>query len=114
MRDHANLVEAVDLATMNLEARVAARRQELIQENDAFISTRRVSFEDVHKRRLRVLERTLETNRERSRTRGIALTEAKIKKEKGRFATQLAGLESARTPSLTTDDLAACVVEVRA
>ena len=42
LRDHANLVEAVDLATMNLEVRVAARRQELTQENDAFIATRRV------------------------------------------------------------------------
>lgn len=112
-RDYPKLVDAVDLATTYLEARVARRRLELTQENDAFIQTRRVSFQDVHTRRLRSLENTLRTNRDRDRTRAIPLTEARIRKEKDRAANQLAALDSARTPSLTTDDLAVCVVEVR-
>ncbi len=110
--EHPNLGEAVDLATMNLEARVAARRAELMKENDAFIATRRVSFEEVHKRRTRQLERTLQTNRELNRQRGIPLAEARLRKEQHRFATQIASLDGAAMPSLTTDDLAVCVVEV--
>jgi hypothetical protein len=113
MREHSGLVEAVELATMNLEVRVANRRSELIQENDAFIATRRLSFEDVHERRLRQMHALRRTHLDRGNMRALRLTEAKIAKEQNRFASQIAALDVARAPSLTTDDLAVCVVEVR-
>lgn len=112
LRDHPNLVEAVDLATMNLEARVATRRAELAQENNAFIETRRASFKDVHERRLKIIDKRLQTLLERNRTKMIPLAEGKRRKEVARFEGQLAALEGAAAPSLTTDDLAVCVVEV--
>ena len=111
-REHPNLVEAVDLATMNLEARVATRRSELETENYAFIATRRASFEDVHGRRMEVIDKRLQTLVERDRTKMIPLAEGKRRKEIARYEAQLAGLDSAAAPSLTTDDLAVCVVEV--
>jgi superfamily II DNA or RNA helicase len=113
MREHSGLVEAVDLATMNLEVRVANRRSELIQENDAFIATRRLSFEDVHERRLQQMHALRRTHMERGNMRALRLTEARISKEQNRFASQIAALDVARAPSLTTVDLAVCVVEVR-
>lgn len=114
LRDHANLVEAVDLATMNLEARVARRRMELTQENDAFVATRRASFQDVHDRRLRVIHQRINTLLEGGKTKMIPAAEGKLRKENLRFDAQLASLQSAAAPSLTTDDLAVCVVEVLA
>jgi superfamily II DNA or RNA helicase len=113
MRERSRLVEAVDLATMNLEARVADRRSELIQENDAFIATRRLSFEEVHERRLGQMQALRRTHLERGNMRALRLTEARISKEQGRFTSQVAALDAARAPALTTDDLAVCVVEVR-
>ncbi len=113
MRRHPGLVEAVDLATMNLEVRVADRRSELIQENDAFIATRRLSFEEVHERRLKQMRALRRTHQERGNLRALRLTEAKIAKEQDRFKSQIAALDAARAPSLTTADLAVCVVEVR-
>jgi hypothetical protein len=112
-REHSALVEAVDLATMNLEVRVAHRRQELIQENDAFIATRRLSFEEVHERRLRQMRALRLTHMERGNARALRLTDLKIAKQQNRFASQVAALDKARAPSLTTDDLAVCLVEVR-
>jgi hypothetical protein len=112
LRDHPNLVEAVDLATMNLEARVAIRRTDLALENHAFIETRRASFQDVHERRLRVIDKRLQTLIERNRTKMIPLAEGKRRKEVARFEGQVASLDGAAVPSLTTDDLAVCVVEV--
>lgn len=112
LRDHANLVEAVDLATMNLETRVATRRTDLALENHAFIETRRASFKDVHERRLKVIDKRLQTLIERNRTKMIPLAEGKRRKEVARFEGQLAMLDGAAAPSLTTDDLAVCVVEV--
>jgi superfamily II DNA or RNA helicase len=114
LRDHDNLVEAVDLATMNLEARVAHRRLELTQENDAFVATRRASFTDVHERRLRVIHQRMNTLVEGGKTKMIPAAEGKLRKENLRFDAQLASLQSAAAPSLTTDDLAVCVVEVLA
>ncbi|NYJ02425.1 superfamily II DNA or RNA helicase [Nocardioides thalensis] len=112
LRDHPHLIEAVDLATMNLEARVATRRTELIQENDAFIATRRASFTEVHERRMRVINSRLQTHIERGQTKMMPLAEGKLRKEQARYDAQVASLESAAAPSLTTDDLATCVVEV--
>jgi len=113
LRDNSGLVEAVNLATMNLEGRAEARRQELREENDAFLATRRLSFEQVHDRRIATLGKTLATHVERGNKRVIPLTEAKIRKERVRYEAQLASLETAGRPSLLTDDLAVCVVEVR-
>jgi superfamily II DNA or RNA helicase len=113
MREHSGLAEAVDLATMNLQVRVASRRWELIQENNAFIATRRLSFDDVHERRLRQMHALRRTHEERSNLRALRLTEARIAKEHDRFKSQVAALDAARKPSLTTADLAVCVVEVR-
>jgi hypothetical protein len=113
IREHSGLVEAVELATMNLEVRVANRRSELIQENDAFIATRLLSFKDVHERRLHQMHALRRTHLERGNMRALRLTEARIVKEQNRFASQIAALDVARAPSLTTGDLAVCVVEVR-
>jgi superfamily II DNA or RNA helicase len=113
MREHSGLVQAVELATMNLEVRVANRRTELIQENDAFIATRRLSFQEVHERRLQQMQALCRIHLERGNMRALRLTEAKIAKEHNRFVSQNAALDAARTPALITDDLAVCVVEVR-
>jgi superfamily II DNA or RNA helicase len=113
LRDHGGLVEAVDLATVNLEVRAELRRHELTRENDAFIETRRLSFQQVHERRARRVNDVLRTHRQRGNLKVIAPTEARIRKEEARFAAQLVTLESASNPGLTTDDLAVCVVEVR-
>jgi superfamily II DNA or RNA helicase len=113
MREHSGLAEAADLATMNLQVGVAGRRLELIQENDAFIATRRLSFDEVHERRLQQMHALRRTHEERGNLRALRLTEAKIAKEHDRFKSQLAALDAARAPSLTTADLAVCVVEVR-
>lgn len=112
LRDHPHLIEAVDLATMNLEARVATRRIELLKENDAFVATRRASFTDVHERRMRAIRSRLQTHVERGQAKMIPLAEGKLRKEQARYEAQLANLESAAAPSLTTDDLAVCVVDV--
>jgi len=111
--EHSGLAEAVELATMNLDFRAANRRSELTQENDAFIATRRLSFEDVHERRLRQLHALRRTHEERGNMRALKLTDARIAKEQTRLASQIAALDMARAPSLTTIDLAVCVVEVR-
>jgi len=113
MREHSGLAEAVDLATMNLQVSVAARRSQLIQENDAFIATRRLSFDEVHERRLKQMHALRRTHEERGNLRALRLTEARIAKEQDRFKSQIAALDAARKPSLTTADLAVCVVEVR-
>ena len=113
MREHSGLAGAVDLATMNLQVRVAGRRSELIQENDAFIATRRLSFDEVHERRLQQMHALRRTHEERGNLRALRLTQAKIAKEQDRFRSQIAALDAARAPSLTTADLAVCVVEVR-
>ena len=113
MREHSGLAEAVDLATMNLQVRVASRRSELIQENDAFIATRRLSFDEVHERRLKQMHALRRTHEERGNLRALRLTEARIAKEQDRFKSQIAALDAARKPSLTTADLAVCVVEAR-
>lgn len=113
MREHSGLTEAVDLAAMNLQVRVASRRSELTQENNAFIATRRLSFDDVHERRLRQMHGLRRTHEERGNLRALRLTEARIAKEQDRFKSQIAALDAARKPSLTTADLAVCVVEVR-
>ncbi len=63
LRDHANLEEAVEMATFNLEVRIGERRRELMAENEAFVATRRQSFAQVHERRLRSLRLTLATHR---------------------------------------------------
>lgn len=107
-----NLKEAVELATLSLEARVAHRRMELTQENDAFIATRRASFKEVHERRLRAVEQRLRTLVDRNQTRMIPAAEGRLRKEVARYEAQCASLASAASPSLTTDDLAVCVVEV--
>jgi superfamily II DNA or RNA helicase len=112
LTDHPNLVEAVDLATMNLEARVATRRTDLALENHAFVETRRASFRDVHDRRLKVIDKRLQTLVERNRAKMVPLAEGKRRKEVARFEGQLATLEGAAAPALTTNDLAVCVVEV--
>ncbi len=111
-RESSGFAEAVNLATMNLESRAEARRQELMEENFAFLTTRRLSFEQVHDRRLATLQKTLVTHIERGNKRAIPLTEAKLRKEQARYAAQLANLEATGSPSLLTDDLAVCVVEV--
>ncbi|GGD24679.1 DEAD/DEAH box helicase [Nocardioides daphniae] len=112
LRDHPHLLEAVDLATMNLEARVATRRNDLAQENAAFIATRRASFTEVHERRMRAIRARLQTHIDRGQAKMLPLAEGKLRKEQARYEAQIAGLESAAAPSLTTDDLAVCVVEV--
>jgi superfamily II DNA or RNA helicase len=113
VREHTGLVEAVELATMNLQVRAADRRSELIQENDAFIATRRLSFREVHERRLEQMHALRRTHVERGNLRAVRLTEARIAKEQNRFASQIAALDVARAPSLSTGDLAVCMVEVR-
>lgn len=91
---------------------MATRRTDLALENHAFIETRRASFMDVHDRRLRVIDKRLQTLIERNRTKMIPLAEGKRRKEMVRLAGQLASLDGAAAPALTTDDLAVCVVEV--
>ncbi|KQV77882.1 hypothetical protein ASC64_03435 [Nocardioides sp. Root122] len=112
LRDHPNLIEAVDLATMNLEARVAIRRGELAQENDAFLETRRASFRDVHERRLKSIDGRIQTLIDRGRSKMLPAAEGKRRKELARYEGQLSGLAAKSAPSLTTNDLAVCVVEV--
>jgi hypothetical protein len=97
---------------MNLEARVATRRTDLALENHAFVETRRASFRDVHDRRLKVIDKRLQTLVERNRAKMVPLAEGKRRKEVARFEGQLATLEGAAAPALTTNDLAVCVVEV--
>lgn len=112
LRDHANLQDAVEQATINLEVRVAGRQDSLREENAAFVSMRRVSFEQVHRRRMRRLRDLLQTHVERGNKRVIPATRARIAKQEDRFASQNNGLDRKSTPSLSRDDLAVCVIEV--
>lgn len=112
-REHAGLAEAVAQATTNLEVDVASRRSELMEENDAFIAARRLSFREAHERRLGQLRALRQTHQERRNMRALRLTDARIAKEQNRYAALISDLDAARTPSLTTGDLAVCVVEVR-
>jgi hypothetical protein len=107
-----DLAFAVEQATVNLELRAAARQAELRRENAAFLEMRRVSFDQVHHRRMRRLHEALRTNIERGNTRIIPASRARIAKQEARYSTQLSGLDGKRSPSLSRNDLAVCVIEV--
>ena len=113
MREHSGLAGGRGSGNHESAGPRGNRRSELIQENDAFIATRRLSFEEVHERRLRQMHALRRTHVERGNLRALRLTEARIAKEQDRFESQIAALDVARAPSLTTADLAVCVVEVR-
>ena len=111
---YSNLTEATEEAIVNLQIRVQNRQAVLAAENEAFLQTRRTSFEEVHNRRIAHLERTLETNRMKGHSRVLRANEGKLRKAEGRYRAQLADLEAGRDASLEPEDLAVCVVEVRA
>lgn len=111
--DVPRLDEAVEMATFHLEDRIAARRRVLEAENDAFVATRRQSFSQVHERRMKSLAETLRVHKERGNARAIPLTEARIRKQRGRYDEQVARLDGANSPELKSQDLAVCVVEVQ-
>lgn len=79
-------------ATINLEVRAAQRQHELRRENDAFLAMRRVSFDQVHHRRIRRLNDALATNLERGNTRVIPASRARITKQEARYENQLSVL----------------------
>lgn len=105
-------VGAVEMATFNLESRIAERRSQLEAENDAFIATRRQSFTQVHERRFRALSETLSVHRERGNARAIVLTEARIRKQNERHQAQEGRISRHLNPQLTSRDLAVTVIEV--
>ncbi|MGY0537982.1 DEAD/DEAH box helicase [Nocardioides sp. YJ-D4] len=111
-RDYDDLPDAADEAQVVLQLRSQDRETALVAENDAFIQTRRASIQDVHHRRMKHITRTLETNIERGNQRGIRLNQAKARKAEERLAAQTAELDKTRSATLTTEDLAVCVVEV--
>jgi superfamily II DNA or RNA helicase len=114
MSPYDSLAEAVEEAVLNLQLRVRTRQQTLTSENEAFLETRRASINEVHKRRVEHLHQTLETNRKRGNLRIIRANEGKIRKAEERLAQQLTALEHRRMATLEPEDLAVCVVEVRA
>lgn len=114
LSDYPQLDEAVEMATLNLEARIAVRRRELMAENEAFVATRRESFLQVHARRMSALQNTMDTHRQRHNLRAITLTDGKIRTQEARLADNLARLDIANNPELKNRDLAVCVIEVGA
>lgn len=111
-RGHLYLADAVDRALMNLEGRVATRREELMEENKAFLDTRRASYQDVHKRRMDMLQAALDKLIQKGQTGMMPAAKGRIQAQKRRYEEQLAALRASASPSLVTDDLAVCVVEV--
>lgn len=109
-----NLPDAVEEAVLNLQLRVRTRQQTLTSENEAFLETRRASIHEVHQRRVEHLHQTLETNKRRGNVRIIRANQGKIRKAEERLAQQLAGLDQRRIATLEPEDLAVCLVEVRA
>lgn len=110
---YSNLTDAVEEAIVNLQIRVQNRQATLTAENDAFLQTRRTSFEEVHKRRVAHLQKTLATNRMKGHNRVLRANEGKLRKAEERYRAQLADLDDRREASLEPEDLAVCIVEVR-
>lgn len=107
-----SLSSAVEEAIVNLQIRVQNRQATLAAENEAFLQTRRTSFEEVHKRRIAHLHSTLQTNRAKGNTRVLRANEGKIRKAEERYRAQLADLDNRRDATLEPEDLAVCIVEV--
>lgn len=107
------LDDAVEEAIVNLQVRVQTRQATLTAENEAFLQTRRTSFQEVHERRVAHLRQTLATNISRGNRRVIRASEGKLHKAEERFAAQLADLDQSREASLEPEDLAVCVLEVQ-
>lgn len=111
--DH-DLQHAVQVATTELAGRRFAREDELIAENEAFASTRRASLQQVHERRMAVLEQRLRTLVMAGHARMVPAAQGQLKRERERFETRSQELVDRHAAMLAISDLAVCLVEVEA
>jgi hypothetical protein len=107
------LQPALSVASDALVARQVARQRELRAENEAFLTTRRISIEQVHQRRIDSINQRIETLHRRGKARMIPLFEAQRRREDLRYAASSQDIAQASQAMLTTEDLAVCLVEVR-
>lgn len=107
-----DLEGAIATTTMDLDDRRFTRDQSLQAENGAFLQTRRISLTEVHERRVETIQKRIATLEERGRHRMIPLQQAQLRREQQRYRASLAELEVRSAASLSTEDLAVCLVDV--
>ncbi len=111
-RPDLDLSRALSVASDALLARQLVRKDELRAENEAFMTTRRVSIEQVHQRRIDSINQSIETLRANGRERMIRLFEAQRRREDLRYAEHRQDITERSGATLRTEDLAVCIVEV--
>lgn len=107
-----DLQQVVSVASGALMTRLISREQELQAENEAFMATRQLSAEQVHSRRVESINERITTLRARGRENMVPLFLAQLRRENARYAAFTQGLTSSSHATLTTEDLAVCIVEV--
>lgn len=102
----------VSVTSDALSARQLMRERELQAENGAFMETRRLSAEQVHARRIQAINERIATLHARGRSHMVPLFEAQLRREHARYSDLTQGIAAQSHASLTTQDLAVCLVEV--
>lgn len=108
-----DLQPAVSVTSDALLARLISREEEMQAENEAFMATRRLTAEQVHQRRIDSINERINTLRLRRRERMIPLFLAQLRRENARYASFIRDLAAKSRATLTTEDLAVCLMEVR-
>lgn len=107
-----DLQRVVSVASDALLTRLISREEKMQGENEAFMATRRLSAEQVHQRRIDSISERIDTLESRGRQRMVPLFLAQRHREKDRYAAFTRDIESRSFATLTTEDLAVCIVEV--
>lgn len=107
-----DLSAAVSVAADELLVRLISTEEEMQAENEAFMATRRLSAEQVHVRRIDSINERINTLRSRGRDSMIPLFRAQLQRERSRFASFSEEMATRSHATLTTEDLAVCIVEV--
>ena len=100
------------MASDALLARLISRESQMQAENEAFMATRRLSAEQVHQRRIDSIDERINTLRSRGRERMVPLFLAQLRRENARYASFTEDIATKSHATLTTEDLAVCIVEV--
>lgn len=107
-----DLQQLVSVASDALLARLISREGQMQAENEAFMATRRLSADQVHQRRIDSIDERINTLRSRGRERMVPLFLAQLRRENARYASFTQDIATKSHATLTTEDLAVCIVEV--
>lgn len=108
-----DLRRALSVSSDALLSRQVSRGDEMQAENEAFMATRRLSAEQVHQRRIDSINERINTLRVRGRDKMVPLFMAQLRRENARYEASAQEIIASSQATLTTEDLAVCLVEVR-